>query len=86
MNERLTWNTPDRGWGVYGVEVDTYSPKIYAALHKLAEMETIVERLNDPAVENDEAEALMQRLRAMAPWEPDPNGVEFFDGRRWRQS
>lgn len=82
--KRLTWSTPERGWGVYGIEVETYSPKVYNALHRLAEMESIVERLNDPDVEADEADYLMGRLRSMAPYEPDPNGVEFFDGRRWR--
>lgn len=82
--KRLTWTTPDGGWGVQGVDLRTVPTKVYGALYKLMEMETIVEQLNDPATEGWEAEELMQHLRSMAPYEPDPSGVEFFDGRRWR--
>lgn len=84
MTKRLTWNTPDGSWGVHGVDLKAVPAKIYGALYKLMEMESAVERLNDPATEDYEAQTLMERLRAMAPFEPEPNGVEFFDGRRWR--
>lgn len=81
--KRLTWSTPDGCWGVHGVELETLPTKIYAALNKLKEMEAIVEHLNDPSIENFEVETLMRDLMAMAPWEADPDGVMFHDGRRY---
>lgn len=83
MTKRLTWNTQDGSWGVHGVDLETVPAKIYGALYKLKEMEAIVERLNDPSIENFEAETLMRDLMAMAPWEADPDGVMFHDGRRY---
>lgn len=81
--KRLTWSTPDGCWGVHGVELETLPTKIYAALNKLKEMEAIVEHLNDPSIENFEAEALMLALMDMAPFEADPDGVVFCEGRRY---
>lgn len=36
---KITYRTPSGDWGIDGVDLSTLPPKVYAALHKLCDME-----------------------------------------------
>lgn len=61
----LTWTDEKGSWGVNGLdwkELGDLRPKVYGALCKLKDMETIADKLNG---EDDEALEALRELRRM---------------------
>ena len=66
---RLTYKTPDGSWGIRGLDWRALSglpPLVYGAMHKLMEMEGLVDTLNDPGSERTGEDLLaMEQLLTM---------------------
>ena len=66
---RLTYKTPDGSWGIRGLDWRALSglpPLVYGAMHKLMEMEGLVDTLNDPGSEKTGEDLLaMEQLLTM---------------------
>ena len=66
---RLTYKTPDGSWGILGLdwrELSGLPPLVYGAMHKLMEMEELIDTLNDPGSEKNGSDLLaMEELLTM---------------------
>ena len=94
MSKRIIQTTPSGEWGIPGVDLATLPPRVYGALCKLKDMESLLEVINSPTVrawERDDAiEQLIcmgktRGLRPSAGWGlPAPPASFCFAGVRQR--
>lgn len=61
-NKRLTWQDGRGNWGMRGVDLAAQPPAVYGALHKLKDMEHLVETITSPDASAYLAEEAMIEL------------------------